>query len=149
MKVSKAYIVLDKKAREVARVTFYERGYSIECEVLTIGEGVTHKRKCGGYGYDKFTASLAGAVIAGYKMADHCGRVEEETQAKIDRLFKKYRKAVELGLSYDETRLFWEPKFKKHGFHFANYREGGFTSIFPRSGLERLADLGFRVIQAV
>lgn len=47
----------------------------------------------GGYGYDKHAAALAGLIIDGHTIADHCGQVPEAEKARAA-LLRAYRRAV-------------------------------------------------------
>lgn len=103
--------------------------------------------RAGGYGYDKFTAALAGLWIDGHSMADHCGTVRED-EKKRARLFREYVRAHDSGAS---DRREWDQKAERIGCQFANYstEAGRYMSLNFRAGLTRLADLGYKVIQAI
>lgn len=64
-----AYVVF-KGADLVAKVLAAHGQSRVLVEV--IGGGKVQTGKASGYGYDKFTAALAGLVIDGHVMADHC-----------------------------------------------------------------------------
>lgn len=156
---STAFIVLNKKGEHCANVQFYYGGSSVLCDVWSRNEGeswltLNHTGKAGGYGYDKAAAALSGAIIEGYKIANHCGNVEEKGEKAKARLFKAYKKAAALGITQDIEREF-KRKAEKLGLHFANYCKNENTgfyeyqSIYPQSGLDRLRMLGFNVIQAI
>jgi len=87
---------------------------------------LSYQGKAGGYGYDKFTAAIAGAVIQGIRITDHCAE-----QKKLPRGRKTFPHIME------------QPK----GFRFANYNseEQGWGNCFRRSGLEILEAYGFTV----
>jgi hypothetical protein len=106
-----------------------------------------------GYGYDKTTAALAGLIVDGHTLADHCGRVPEAETAKA-RLFAAYQKArdaYKAAPSGEFPRRAWEDKARKIGARFANWSQeaGGYTSLHFEPGLDRLRTLGYRVVQAL
>lgn len=164
-----ASVILNRKGQHVATVrVLYPRDGAgvVRAEVYTPGEGVTFRGRASGYGYDKRTAALAGAVIAGVKLANHCGRGEDSHEIAKARLMKRYISAAVRGATRAETEAF-EMKARAMGASFANWcraadmpSEPGdkpgqvlhgyrWTSIHTRPGLERLEALGFRVISAV
>ena len=102
-----------------------------------------------GYGYDKTTAALAGLIVDGHTLADHCGRVPEAETAKA-RLLAAYQKARAAGTG-DFSQAGWDAKARKIGARFANWsREaGGYTSLHFESGLDRLRTLGYTVIDVL
>lgn len=107
----------------------------------------------GGYGYDKTTAALAGLIVDGHTLADHCGRVPEAEAAKA-RLFAGYQKAWaahQAAGTVDFDQAGWNAKARKIGARFANWsREaGGYMSLHFESGLDRLRTLGYTVIDAL
>lgn len=162
---SSAFIVLNKKGEDVAHVQFrYGSGGSVQCDVWSRNPGekwvsLTHQKKAGGYGYDKACAALAGAVIEGFQMANHCGHGEPAHEKAKVRLMAAYKKRANSGvpISPEESRV-WEAKAKKIGARFANYSprkaaDGSefyaYISLHTQSGLDRLRDIGFRVIQVL
>lgn len=159
-----AWIVLDKKGREVANIQArYGSGGGVQVDVWATKPGekclaLVHQKKSSGYGYDKFTASLAGAEIDGYRMADHCGRAEEKHEKQKAALLRAYRRRVlSAPMTKDETTKF-EQKAARIGARFANYckdtRADGseywsWQSLHTQSGLDRLDCMGYRVIRAL
>lgn len=161
-------VILDRKGAHVATVRWLfprDGAGTVRCEVQTPGQGITYRGRAGGYGYDKRTAALAGAVIAGVQIANHCGHGEESHEKAKARLMTRYVKACAHGMSADEVRAF-EAKARAMGAHFANWcrapgcpvepdGQGGsqpgyrYTSLHTMAGLDRLSALGFRVIYAV
>lgn len=101
--------------------------------------------RAGGYGYDKFAAALAGLIIDGHTMADHCGRVPEAEKARAA-LLRRYAKAVAAGANGNGKE--WREKAARMGCHFANWGER-FESLHFIDGLNRLQALGYRVIRAI
>ena len=110
----------------------------------------------GGYGYDKLTAALSGLIIDGHTMADHCGQVPdaEKARAALMRQYCKFHdysgeraRAAEKGWD----RKHWDKKAARIGASFANYtsEKERFTSLHFTSGLDRLRELGYQVIQAI
>lgn len=168
-----AYVILNKRGEHRATVQFLfprDGGGQLRCQVWSIpGDGaglrLTHDKRAGGYGYDKRASALAGAVIDGYSMADHCGYAEESHEKAKTRLMRAYIRAA-ANSANRETEKAFEAKAKRIGARFANYCEtddtpkspgadGGivrgrrYTSLHTDSGLTRLESLGYRVICAV
>lgn len=134
-----AYVILNKKGQHVATVqALYGNGGGVQVDVWGKSE-LIHQVKVGGYGYDKFTAALAGAVIEGIKMYDHCGGYEPEEKALKAKAVKLYAIDVDKGKRFAA----------KHGMSFANWVDGKPTSAFFASGLDRLLSFGYQVIKAV
>lgn len=94
--------------------------------------------RAGGYGYDKAAAALAGMLIDGHTMANHCGHVPEAEKARA-RMIAAYKRDT------DKDYRKWSDKARAQGMHFAN----GMTSLYFQTGVERLCSLGYRVISAV
>lgn len=108
----------------------------------------------GGYGYDKHAAALAGLIIDGHTIADHCGQVPEAEKARIA-LLRAYRRAV-VGnaVKTPAARDGWQQKAKRIGCHFANWKQDadgceGWSSLHFDQGLTRLESLGYTVISAI
>ena len=108
----------------------------------------------GGYGYDKHAAALAGLIIDGHTIADHCGQVPEAEKSRAS-LLRAYRRAV-VGnaVKTPEARDGWQQKAKRIGCHFANWQQDahgceGWTSLHFDQGLTRLESLGYTVISAI
>ena len=122
-----AYIVL-KDGEHIATVqaAFMDSGV-VYVDVWDT-QTIVHQGKAGGYGYDKFTAALSGAVIDGHTLADHCGE-------SLELPAKGYFGA-------DDT---------PDGYQQANYdsKLHGYKSCYKRSGLEYLSDTGYQVLQAI
>lgn len=108
----------------------------------------------GGYGYDKFAAALAGLIIDGHTIANHCGQVPECEKAR-QRILAQYKKAARAGQKWlDSDRKKWQKKADAIGAHFCNWRtdEGGacyWNDLHFSAGLSRLEAFGYRVIQAI
>lgn len=135
-----AYIVLNKKGEHVATVNFrHGSGGAVQCDVFNHGR-LTHQKKAGGYGYDKATAALSGALIDGYRMADHCGNSDEGSEKARARLAATYKRNP---AAHDYSG--WSEKARKIGCHWAN----SMNDLYFCSGLNRLSALGYRVIQAL
>ena len=108
----------------------------------------------GGYGYDKHAAALAGLIIDGHTIADHCGQVPEAEKARVS-LMRAYRRAV-VGnaVKTPAARDGWQQKAKRIGCHFANWQQDadgceGWGSLHFDQGLARLESLGYTVIRAI
>lgn len=110
--------------------------------------GLQQGRASGG-GYDKFAAALAGCIIDGHTIADHCGQVPEAEKARAA-LMRQYCKAHDAA-DGNRDRKFWDKRAAKIGAGFANYcaEKGRFTSLHFESGLKRLEAFGYRLIQAI
>lgn len=133
-----AYVIF-KKGEHIATVqAYYANSGGVSVDVWD-KHSLSHQGKAGGYGYDKFTAALSGAVIDGVKLYDHCGGYDEAEMAiKL--------KAVKL---YQTSEVKAKRFAAKHGLQFANWRDGKPTSAFFESGLNRLSALGYTVISAI
>lgn len=104
--------------------------------------------RAGGYGYDKFASALAGLIIDGHTMADHCGTVPEAEKARA-RLFNAYCKAAaNTGI---ESQKAWDAKAYKIGARFANWdsENNRYSSLHFTAGMDRLTTMGYRVISAI
>jgi hypothetical protein len=67
-----AYVILNPKGKHVATVkAHFSNGGVCLVNVHDFGGEFQHA-KASGYGYDKFTAALAGMTIDGHAMTDHC-----------------------------------------------------------------------------
>lgn len=106
--------------------------------------------RAGGYGYDKFAAALAGLIIDGHTIADHCGRVPED-EKKRAALMRAYVRAVESGQPGSDKA--WREKAARIGCHFTNWGSCGvgerYGSLYFAHGLRRLECFGYKVIQAI
>lgn len=91
---------------------------------------LVYQGRATGYGYDKFTAALSGAVIQGVRITDHCG--EQKSRPKGEATFPSNSEA---------------PK----GYRFANYNSqaSGWANCYRTSGLEILEAYGFTVHQVL
>lgn len=133
-----------------------ERRYAAD-ELLRVQFG-----RAGGYGYDKATAALAGMIVDGHTMANHCGSVPEAEKARAS-LFREYCAAHDKPEGEPRTYEYWRDRAKRIGARFANYCNAGnkdrrsdapplrdrATSLHFESGLERLSSLGYRIVSAV
>lgn len=158
---SSAFVVLNKKGEHCANVQFYySNGGRVYCDVWARNPGeswlsLIHQSYAGGYGYDKAAAALAGAVIEGYKLANHCGTVEEKGEKAKARLFAQYKRDCKAAKMTDSLQDEYKKKAQKIGARFANYCRNDITeqysyqSLHFEHGLERLKTLGFQVIQAI
>lgn len=160
-----AYVVINKRGEHVATVhARYESGGAVQVDVWDRYE-LTHQKNAGGYGYDKFTAALAGAVIDGHKLADHCRQGDAAHEKKKAALLRAYRRAAAQGLTREQNAV-WEQKARRIGCSFANWcrdnaapveadGKGGtqhgymWCSLHTVAGLDRLEMLGYRVIRAL
>lgn len=136
-----AYVILDKSGKHVATVqSWLSPSGASWVDVWSIKSGenhlsLTHQGSAGGYGYDKFTAALAGGVIDGWHMANHAQR-DSLTKSVLERYAGGKGK---LTLENAESEL------AALGARFANNN----TSAFYEPGLRRLECLGYTVITAI
>ncbi len=83
-----------------------------------------------GYGYDKFTAALAGMWIDGHRMADHCepGKVPPKG-----------------------AKVFPADYLPPKGYRLANWssEHAGWLNCYKLDGLNYLRDLGYTVVQVL
>lgn len=110
-------------------------------DVMNLQQGAA-----GGYNYDKLTAALAGLWIDGHCLVDHCGRADDATEKKKERLLKAYKKAA-AAPGFDQEP--WDKKARKLGASFANWDNGHYHNLYFDAGLDRLRALGYRVISAI
>jgi len=135
-----SYIVLNKKGEHIATVNYrYGSGGGVQCDVFNRGN-LVHQKKASGYGYDKATAALSGAIIDGYRMADHCGHAEQSGEKARARLLAAHKRNPAA-----HEYSYWSERARRIGCHWAN----GMNSLFFKSGLDRLSDLGYRVLRAL
>lgn len=159
-----ASIVLNKKGELVAKVQArYGSGGGVQVDVWSRKPGeshleLTHQGKAGGWGYDKYTAALHGAVIEGVELHNHCGR--DKISMRLEQQYKRELKKLQAegGAFSDTFHEAWKKKAAKHGCTFSNWcvgdgksygTVGGYNDIYVASGLDRLCLMGFRVIKAL
>ena len=169
---AQAYVVLNRKGEHRATVQFrFGSGGGVQCDVWSISVDpeypeskpymrLSHQKKAGGYGYDKATAALSGAVIDGYAMANHCGRVEPAGEKKREALMRAYIRAASKGITHDDEKV-WRDKAHRIGCSFANYSRSEtcpkgpdgygyrWLSLHSQSGLDRLQAMGYTIIHAL
>ena len=134
-----AYIILKEGVHIATVQAHFANSGGVIVDVFNTKEGLIHQGKAGGYGYDKFTAALAGAVIDGVKLYDHCGGYEPSDKALKE-------KGVEL-YQTDEKKA--EDFADKYGMDFFNWVDGKPMSCYFKSGLDRITALGYIVIKAI
>lgn len=119
------------------------------CTVDVWEKSLVHQGRAGGYGYDKFTAALSGAVICGVKLYDHCVGV---SVGQFDHFNQRHPELAEILSPYLNGRI-TEQEAKemaaKLGAEFANRQDRKYQSLYYASGLERLRLLGFQVEQVL
>lgn len=96
--------------------------------------------RAGGYGYDKFVAALSGAKINGIEIHNHCGTNDN---GELEKIMRRYEMGWELKKAQEEA--------KKLGASFVNWNsdKGKYTSLYYQSGLDRLREMGYTIIQAI
>lgn len=140
-----AWVILRNNGRHVGTVqaAFLDSG-SVMVDVWGPHE-LVHQGKAGGYGYDKFTGALSGAKIDGITIYDHSVgnyRPDEPKYMDLHKLMLLYSHA-------DKHDPKWDERAKAIGARWANYKDGKFTSLYYISGLDRLTEMGYKVIQAI
>ena len=96
-----------------------------------------------GGGYDKEAAALAGLIIDGHSIADHCGGVPED-EKKRARLLAAYNRNPNA-----RTAKEWDAAAERIGARWANWRDGHYASLYFRPGLDRLQSFGYHVHSAI
>lgn len=132
-----AWVIL-KKGKHIATVQAHFGDSVVTVDVWDNYIRV-HSGKAGGYGYDKFTAALSGAVIDGCKIFDNCG-----TDINTVKILEKYL-AGKLTLE----QASWQAS--KIGAYFTNWSDSDqkYKSIYYSPGLDRLKGMGYTLIQAI
>ena len=126
-----AFIIL-KKGKPVASVLgYYAKSGGVSVEVWE--DRLTYSGHAGGWGYDKFTAALADAVIDGVELFNHCGR---------DKRTERILRAFHAGKIDRDTA---DRRAAKIGAFFAN----GTRDMYYLDGLRRLSTMGYQVIQVL
>lgn len=108
---------------------------------------LTRQGRATGYGYDKFTAALSGAVIDGKVIFDHGDGCSETRE-----LLHRY-KAIAIEWQGSQHEAF-EAEAIAIGAIFANATEGtngqsSYSALHMIGGLDRLTKLGYTVIKAL
>lgn len=106
---------------------------------------IEHQGRAGGYGYDKLTAALSGAIIDGITIYDHSVgnyNAENTKYPDLNKLMQRYKRA-------GENAKNWQNEAKLIGASFSNWLDGEYKSLYYISGLERLTAMGYKVIQAI
>lgn len=127
-KTLSVYVVL-KKGEIVATIQSHHSNSGV-CTVDVWGKtSIQYQGRAAGFGYDKFTAALSGAVIEGVPITDHCGGKKVK--------FPK-------GLDHYPTD-FKPPK----GYYLCNGHVKGYSSCYRKSGLDILYHYGIKVKQVL
>lgn len=103
-----------------------------------------------GYGYDKFTAALAGMTICGVLMTDHCA-TNDQTFELLKQYQIKVTRAQRRGNSTERIENRYKTIAATIGARFSNWdaEKGYWTSLYLTSGLDKLGGFGFNIIQAI
>ena len=146
-----AYYIYNPKTGQRAQVeAHWSNGGVCRVDVWQFdGAGLVHQGRAGGYGYDKFAAALSGAVIYGVKIFDHCGQDEVSKKLLAEYMQASYKSDNNEDMAKLTEK--YKNKLAKIGASFANFSTDGhrYTSVYYKSGLERLESFGFKVIQVV
>lgn len=119
-------IVVSKHGKRIATIGHFwsNKSYAVTTTIKDVNGAIMHNYKAGGGGYDKQTAGLAGAVIDGITLHNHCERATE-----------------------------WNGKSKKppQGAKFANYNptKKHYEDCYYESGLDILKSFGYTIEQIV
>ncbi len=134
-----AYVIL-KKGKHIATIRMSHSKAGVVravCKTYTDTYTETQTGKASGYGYDKATAALAGMVIDGVMLVDHCRKhADEASDAAVARILKAYgaKKLTETQAS---------DKLRALGANFyGGVKDGGRYT----PGVDRLRDMGYQVI---
>lgn len=137
-----AYVIL-KAGKVVGKVNaHFTQGYN--ATIVTVnawdysGDGMLqHSRVT----YGGLVSALHGLTIDGVELVDH-SHEDERTKKVLKTYLKK---------EPEERRAYEEYCKKKYGISFANWSETvkGFTSCFYHGGLEKLSQMGYKVICAI
>ena len=133
-----AFIILNKKGKQVGKVhAHYANSGKVTVDVwdYSLDESL-QQGSASGYGYDKFSAALAGCTIDGVALFDNCGR-----DAKLEKILAAFSKLD----NNAENRATFDKKVIKLGARFAN----GYKSLYYQAALDRLDCMGYQVIQAI
>lgn len=128
-----------KNGKEIAYVHAHIGKGAAIVDIFEHGR-LTYQGRATGYGYDKLTAAMAGAVIDGNKIFNHCGQ---------DDRVKKLEKQM-LQITYGDYKMeLLKKKAEKIGASFCNFMQdkNTYISCYYDSGLERLKALGYNVIK--
>jgi hypothetical protein len=128
-----AYVIL-KNGEHIATVqALFTNSGNVKVDVWDKTQ-LIHQGKADGYGYDKFTAALSGAVIDGIMLYNHC-----EKDALCDEILK----------NQTNDSNYWCDAQDKHGVWSANYKNDRYDSCFYIEGMRRLEAFGYTVIKAL
>ncbi len=138
-----AWIITDKHGEFVAKVqAHYGSGGRVLVNVFS-RDTEFQCASASGYGYDKLTAALAGLKIDGHSLADNCGGVPEDEKKRAN-LLAAYNRDPNA-----RTTKEWDAAAERIGAHWANWRDGRYTSLHFRPGLDRLQSFGYHVHSAI
>ena len=147
-----ALIILDPEGKYVAKVQAHHGASRVTVSTWVFLDPETDQRtdycegSASGYGYDKFTSALSatGMTVRGIKVYDHA-QSSEELEALVEQAASMYP------LWTREQKIIHEDEIRRrYGASFANYGADGIPkSCYYTSGLDRLKDFGYTVIQAI
>lgn len=169
-----AWVILNKKGKCVATIQAHYGNNRTLVNVFTDGEGLIHSASASGYGYDKFTAALSGAVIDGVKITDHCGEALKVPSCGYfsEKLANKrgYRAANYANFDVVTGKKVTAIYFEGEGYRYFKNAISSYdvkqnpdvfaevpservisrpTSVYRVAGLDILPLMGYTVIQAI
>ena len=166
-----AWIILNNKGEYCATVQTHYGNSRTQVDIWAAGMDL-QQGSASGYGYDKFTAALAGLKIDNHILNNHCGQ-NETTKSILEAYLRKVKEAYKLGKPkavIDGIEKHYKKQAEKIGARFANYSQfykgdiasynfkGNtkktpsiwyYTDLYLGSGLKRLEMLGYKVYQAI
>lgn len=98
--------------------------------------------KASGYGYDKATAALAGLMLDGHVITNHCSRLDAPKPPRGRKSFPRdYKPRKGYSLANWRTRDFDGRDLPDN--------EAGYQDCYRDSGLKYLESIGYRIHQAI
>lgn len=130
-----AWVVL-KEGKQVAQVQAHY-GNVVQVDIWATPEWKLQQGRAGGYGYDKLIAAMAGMTIDGVEIYNH-----SVSDKSITDILEQYKAGK---LNEQDFRR----ELSTQGAQCANWSNGQWQSVYYISGLDRLKEMGYTVIQAI